>query len=263
MKNKLKIKIFIVLFFFNIIQNKANTDEIIFNTKNLDIVNNGNTIKAGLGHILSNKDNIKIKAESFNYDKISSLIKADKAFVELKDKKINIKADKIIYNSKLSTINAIGNVQITKLENKAIIKSDNIFYQKEKEIISSIVKSVLIDRHGNNITSDSFIFTLINNEIKITNAQIKDINNNVYYLEKGFVNLTTDQLTGKDVSIDFANDYFNANNQPRLKGRALSNNNNETIIEKGIFTTCKKNDDCPPWQFLAKEIVHDKKKKNY
>ena len=38
-------------------------------------------------------------------------------------------------------------------------------------------------------------------------------------------------------------------------------NNQKTIIEKGIFTTCKKNDDCPPWQFLAKKIVHDKKKK--
>ena len=28
------------------------------------------------------------------------------------------------------------------------------------------------------------------------------------------------------------------------------------------FTTCKKNDDCPPWQFSAKEIKHDKSKKN-
>ena len=33
-------------------------------------------------------------------------------------------------------------------------------------------------------------------------------------------------------------------------------------ITKGVFTTCKKRDDCPPWQFSAKKIKHDKKKGN-
>ena len=32
-------------------------------------------------------------------------------------------------------------------------------------------------------------------------------------------------------------------------------------ITKGVFTTCKRNDDCPPWQLSAKEIKHDKSKK--
>ena len=27
----------------------------------------------------------------------------------------------------------------------------------------------------------------------------------------------------------------------------MVSDNNETIIQKGIFTTCKPNDDCPPW----------------
>ena len=35
----------------------------------------------------------------------------------------------------------------------------------------------------------------------------------------------------------------------------------KTIIKNGVFTSCKRNDDCPPWQLSAKEIKHDKKKK--
>ena len=35
-----------------------------------------------------------------------------------------------------------------------------------------------------------------------------------------------------------------------------------TTINKGVFTSCKKNDNCPPWSIQAKEIKHDKKKNN-
>ena len=37
---------------------------------------------------------------------------------------------------------------------------------------------------------------------------------------------------------------------------------NFSEINKGIFTTCKKNDDCPPWTLQAKKITHDKLKKS-
>ena len=34
------------------------------------------------------------------------------------------------------------------------------------------------------------------------------------------------------------------------------------IIKNGIFTSCKINDDCPPWSIKAEEIIHDKIKRN-
>ena len=55
--------------------------------------------------------------------------------------------------------------------------------------------------------------------------------------------------------------FENNNNDPRLKGSALSLNKDETIIKNGIFTTCKINDTCPPWSLKASEIRHDKIKK--
>ena len=33
------------------------------------------------------------------------------------------------------------------------------------------------------------------------------------------------------------------------------------MITKGTFTTCKKTDNCPPWQLSAEKIQHDTKKR--
>ncbi|MDB9983817.1 organic solvent tolerance protein, partial [Candidatus Pelagibacter sp.] len=35
----------------------------------------------------------------------------------------------------------------------------------------------------------------------------------------------------------------------------------KTNFEKGVFTSCKKNDKCPPWKITSEEIQHDKIKK--
>ena len=64
------------------------------------------------------------------------------------------------------------------------------------------------------------------------------------------------------MEINFAKNIFgNLNNDPRLKGTSLSAKNDTTIIKNGIFTSCKKNDNCPPWSLQSSEIKHDKTKK--
>ena len=42
---------------------------------------------------------------------------------------------------------------------------------------------------------------------------------------------------------------------------SLVKENDITTINKGIFTSCKKDDNCPPWTISAKKITHDKNKK--
>ena len=55
---------------------------------------------------------------------------------------------------------------------------------------------------------------------------------------------------------------FNSlDNEPRLKGNAIFLNKESTIIKKGVFTTCKKTDNCPPWELSSDKITHDKTKK--
>ena len=259
MKNNLKIIIF--LFFFSILigNNKIYANEFTFNTSNIRITDNGNTTNAGAGTAYSKVDNIKIDGKNFKFDKSTSILIANNAKATLSENNIEIKSDQLIYNQKTSTIKALGNVEIRNLLNNILLKSEEAIYKKNEKKIQSKVRSTLTDKFGNNIISEQFSYMLDNNLLKISKAKIVDIQNNTYYVETAFVNLITNKLIGKDILIDF-ND-LTENNEPRMRGKTISIDEDKTILEKGVFTTCKRNDDCPPWEFLAKKITHDKKKR--
>ena len=55
--------------------------------------------------------------------------------------------------------------------------------------------------------------------------------------------------------------FGNIENDPRLVGVTSFKENEFTQINKGVFTSCKKRDGCPPWSLQAQKIIHDKIKK--
>ena len=130
------------------------------------------------------------------------------------------------------------------------------------EIYSS-KKSKIEDRLGNIFELESFKFNINEKLLKAKNITLFDTKNNKYNLKNSLVNLNTNEIVGSDISIDFDNSLFgNKKNEPRLKGRSLISNENESIIYKGSFTTCKKNKGkCPPWTILAGEVKHKKVEK--
>ena len=76
------------------------------------------------------------------------------------------------------------------------------------------------------------------------------------------IDFSKNQLIADNVNIDFNKNIFgNPLNDPRLKGNYFFSDGRNSIIKKGVFTSCQKNDDCPAWQIKAKEIKHDKEKK--
>ena len=78
------------------------------------------------------------------------------------------------------------------------------------------------------------------------------------------ININNKEIIGKDAELYFdKNTFGNNENDPRLFGRSLSDNSEETLVYKGIFTTCKyrDNDDCPPWTIKADQVRHNKNKK--
>ena len=97
--------------------------------------------------------------------------------------------------------------------------------------------------------------------LKVENSILKDSKNNTFKIELAFINTKSNKLFGKDIEINLNNESFNQENEPRLKGRTIIYENDYTEVTKGVFTTCKKRDNCPPWQLSAKKIKHDKKKK--
>ena len=259
MKNNLSYIICLFLFVVLFFHNKINANEISFSASEILITDNGNITNAGSGSAYSEVDNIKIDGESFKFDKNNSILIANNARTILSEKNIELIADQLIYDQKVSTIKALGNVEINDLLNNIKFKSEEAIYNKNKRTITSNAKSSLSDKPGNNFITEQFIYTFDDNLIKIFKSKITDIQNNVYHIENAFLNPITNRLIGKDILIDF--NSLAENNEPRMSGKTISSDKDKTIIEKGVFTTCKRNDDCPPWEFLAKKITHDKKKK--
>ena len=115
-----------------------------------------------------------------------------------------------------------------------------------------------------NLVVDSFKYEVNKNLLKIKNLNLIDKNNDNFKSSIAYINTKTNNLFGKNIFIKLNNEKFSKNNEPRLKGNSVINDEYKTEITKGVFTTfCKKRDGCPPWELSAKKIIHDKEEKNY
>ena len=237
-------------------------NELIFNTGEITISDNGNIIRAKNGNIFSKENNIRINANEFEYDKKLSILRA-KGNIELKDLNENItfKAQKILYNISNATIEASDDIKIYDLKKKIFIKTQKIFYNIADKNIKSNTDSIIEDDLSNSFFVENFLYTLRNNLIKLGATKLIDVDQNEIFIKKSYINLNSKKLIGKDLIINFDNASFQKNNEPRLSGLTISSDKDQTIVKKGVFTTCKRTDDCPPWELAAKEIRHDKNKK--
>jgi len=240
----------------------ASASEIVFESENIDILDDGNRIISNKGIARSIDHGLIIKAGNFDYNKdVSILVATKKAVATIAKKNITLKANKFIYNKNLSTLSAIGNVKIYDSINDISIISNQVLYHINKNKIETKTQSEIKDGLGNLFLSKSFIYTLNDDLIKFDNLKFLDIEKNTSQINKAYIILKSKKLIGKDILINFNNKNFNKDNEPRLRGNTINTESGNTIITKGVFTTCKKNDDCPPWQLSANEKKHDKKKK--
>ena len=240
MKNKFKIFLLLLFTYLNTIPNLFAKD-FSFNTSEIKITENGNIIDATNGEANSLDGNINIIAEKFNYNKYKLILNANtNATALFRSQNIQIKANNIEYDEKTLIFNATGNVILKDLTKNILVKSQNIYFDTKDKKIKSNVETSIDDNLGNFILTESFLFNQKNDLIKIKNAKLIDVEKNNYYLSDGFVDLAANKILGKDISINFNNKFFNVNNEPRLKGNAISSDDGKTVINKGVFTTCKK-----------------------
>ena len=199
-----------------------------------------------------------------DYDKLQQIIKAKgNIIVEKKGDKIKILSDQINYDKKSEIIIFNKNVGI-EFENKFNFSTNQAIYNKVKEEIVIKSPSNFKDNFGNEIKSKTLIFLVNKKLLKINSVELVDQLKNIYFFENAIIDLNKDQLVADGIKIDFFKEAFgNSENDPRLRGNYFYSDNNISYIKKGVFTTCKKKDaeKCPPWQFKAKEIKHDKSKK--
>ncbi len=242
------------------------SEDIEIISDNIKIFENGTILKSTNSEAKFEKKKLLLRAEKSTYDKIKQKIFLENnVFFKDKIKNVEIEAEKASYNQKLDTLKTIGETKIN-YENKYKILSSNLFYNRKEEEISSKFETSIKDIEGNiyNI-QDSFKFNLSKETISAKKVSIIDNKNNIYYFENTRINLISKEVIGKELKIDFVDDYFgNSKNDPILKGRSAISNDKYTKIYNSVFTTCNtENKVCPGWQIETKEFTHDKINKSF
>ena len=268
-----------------------NADKFDYNKK-LNILNS-------YGDVLfyDNIKNVVIVAEKSTYLKNEEKIFTEGNSKAINDNGITITADKFRYDKILNIFNAYGNVKIdnpeknytiyakeatylkneekifTKGKTKALVQSQyiidskNVIYLVEDGDLSSKEETIINDQESNFYYLDEFKFNIEKEELKgneilvITNFGLPKSDKmfftsaNINFKENSFIAQETKILIDKNIFDDPRND-------PRLKGVSSKGKDNITVIKKGVFTNCGSRDGkCPPWHIKAKEIIHDKNKR--
>ena len=256
----MKNKIFFFFLLFLTLFTEAKTAIFNFETKNIEILDQNNKILTGKG-VVTDSSGTKIFADKFEYFKNTGILKSfgnGKAVNEQENIEINF--DNAEFNGLDNTIKAYGNILIFNQIKNFSLKTESIFYDRNKKLINSDTTTKIIDKVGNTYVASSFIFEINNDIIKVNNLEIIESNKNLLKTDIAFININSGKLIGKDIFLELKNFSTNLDNEPRLKGRSIKNSNEFAEVENAVFTTCKKRDDCPPWELSSKKIKYDKEK---
>ena len=260
MKNKFLY--FLVIFYLILFKSNISIaeNEFIFESNSIEITDNGNNISAKNGVQVKSKDGLEIFSEETTYSKISNkLILIGNVLVFDTKENIEIKSEKVVYDKNLELIIS-KNETLINIDKKFNIKSENLTYLRSKSIIKSDKKTILQDKLNNKVETNDFVYNVDTKKFISKNLFITDKDKNEYYSKESAIDLSKNEIAAKDVEVYFAKNS-DLGEHARLKGNSMVSNKDETIIKKGIFTTCKENDTCPAWSLQSDEIKHDKKNK--
>ena len=261
MKNKIKKFTFFLLLNIFILTNVI-AQEISFEANSIELKDNDKRIIAKNNVKIFNEKEV-IYADEMDYNKLNQIITA-KGNIRIENLEENIKvfSDELTYIKNEEKIILTKNVKID-FGKKLTFKTEKIVYDKIKKQILINNLSNFTDNFGNKIISKSSNYLFNQKILKINSVEMTDVIDNKYYFQNAIVNFQNNEMIADGVKIDFSKRSFgNQENDPRLRGNFLYSDNNQSLIKKGVFTTCKiREDKCPPWQFKAQEIKHDKSKK--
>ena len=265
MKNRIIIILLILSFNINSFS-VANGDEFIFKVTDLEILENNTVFKGN------------------NRGKV------------ITDTQVELISDNFIYLKKINRLETNGDVILTDIKSNVTINAEKMFYLKSEEIIYTVGKTLVNVDGQYNVVGYDLTF-LKNKMILLSNekATITDINSNVYkldqfqysvneevlkgekvfyrrneqenkedeyYFETGFFNLKKNEFLGTSTDMIFHKTLFDdKENDPRIKAVTSYGDEYNTYLDKAVFTSCKKTDKCPPWKMRAKNVRHDKIKK--
>ena len=256
--------LFYILFVILLFERSTFSDEINFNSTDIKVLEKGNIVTAlNVEAYIPNKK-IKIEGDKSIYNKKNSkLTIINNVKFEDNFQNIYIEGQKIIYDQSKDILQTFGKTFI-RVEDKYYVYSEDLFYNRKLQKIFTNKETIIKDDKENIFNlEDNFEFDIINETISSDKTNIIDNDNNEYNFEIAKIDLKNNQIAGKELKVNFEDSYFgNPNNDPILKGRGATSDNNKTKIYKVAFTTCDtENKKCPGWELQSEEFIHDKKNK--
>ena len=266
MLNKLSIILILILNNF-FLYNAYSDDQINFDVTQIEVLEGGNKIIGKKRGKITTNDGVIINADVFEYDKIKKVLKA-KGNITVNDEANDyiINSENILYSIDQEKIQIKGRSSSLILSNYNF-KSEDLIIFRDKSILESNKPTTIIDKKNQTLYEiDNFTYSIKDEILKgdkiFINTKFNQPFSDKYFFENAIFNFKDQSYIAKDVNINLKKDIFgNKKNDPRFKGVSSSSKNGVTTINKGIFTSCKKNDKCPPWSVQANKITYDKNKK--
>ncbi len=260
MINKFSIFFFILFFLHSTL---SSSEEFNFSAKEIEVLDNGEQINAYGNVQIKMKDGLIINSDNAKIDKINNSVSAS-GNVYLKDdlKEIEIFSNSVFFDKTKNVIKIIEKSE-TRLKNSFFLNSKNLVYERSNKTIKSNFDGTLKDKFNNIMTFKKFNLNLEKNILDVRELSIKDNENNNFKLNQAFVNLNSKEVIGDNAKLFFNKKIFgNSENDPRIYGNSLFDSKDETVVTKGVFTSCKLvEDECSPWLIKAEQITHNKIKK--
>ena len=242
-------------------------EQIYFDVSEIEILDGGNKIIGKNRGTITTNNGIIIKADEFIYDKEKNILEAaGNISIEDQLNNYNFLAQNLLYVKNEERIELKGQSRAS-INDKYTFNSQDITFLRNDMIISSEVGATILDNiNQSRYEIGKFSYSLNNEILKgdkiFINTKYNQPFSDRYFFKSVIFNLKDQSYIAQDINIDFKKDLFgNRDNDPRFKGLSSSSKDGITVINKGIFTSCKKNDKCPPWSIQADKITYDKNKK--
>ena len=265
MKNKF-VTFFLILLFSLSNLNQVLAEEFIFEISDLDIIDNGNVYKGNNRGTIRTNNQLELISNNFEYLKKINRLEAN-GDVQLFDlnNDITINAQQIFYFKNEEKIFTLGKTLI-KVSDKYDIEGYDLTFLRDKLILSSKKKGVITDSESNIYKLENFQYCtdkeILKGENIVAITNDKQNKSDEFFFQTGFFDFKENKFLAKDVVTRLHKSLFdNDENDPRISAVSGYGDKFNTYFEKGVFTSCKKTDKCPPWKITSSEIHHDKIKK--
>ena len=228
--------------------------------KNNDFIYTNKKSKA-----LDTKRGIEMNAEIFEYNILKNIITGkNNATLENKLDDYKVSSNFISYFKNQNKI-------FTKGKTFANIYSKYKFSSENVVLLTDLME--LISENKTTVTDNSNLYKvgkfsyLINEELLKGTDMLINTNYNLptsdkFYFKTAVVDFKDQSFYGTDPTIKVKKDIFDdIDNDPRIIGISATSDKDRSKISKGVFTSCKQNDNCTPWSIKAREIIHDKNKR--